>query len=367
MNNSSLQIPEHLLVSSTMVFFLIHSMQVGVGILGFEKYIASAAGYDSWISIILGGIGLHILLWMIYRILQTVDGDIVTVHTFVYGKYIGGGMNFLFSLYYLLLSVTVLRTFIEVIQTWIFPKLPLWLFTLVFVLLVYYYVAGGFRVITGASMAGVLLGLPLLLFKLFPIQYGNVDNVYPSIDHSIVELLASTKFSILSFLGIGLLFVYYPFIKNKQDSKKWAHFGVFYTVLIYLATAIVSFMYFSEKQLDQITWGTISLWKIINFSFVERFEFIGISLWVFVIIPNLCLGLWAASRIPKRMFNIKQRYVLWGYSVILYVTVFFLEDRRAIDRLNSFTGEVGFYFLMYIPVLFLFMLIMKKVRNRNET
>jgi len=366
MNNSTAPIPEHLLVSSTMVFFLIHSMQVGVGILGFEKHIASAAGYDAWVSIILAGIGLHLLIWIIYRILQAVDGDIVSVHTFVYGKYIGGGMNILFSLYYLLLCVTILRTFIEIIQTWIFPQLPLWLFGLIFILLIYYYVEGGFRVIAGACMAGAILGLPLLLFKIFPIQYGNMDNVYPLIDHSIFELLASTKSSILGFMGIGLLFVYYPFIKNKNDSKKWAHFGVFYTVLIYLVTAIVTFMYYSEEQLNQIIWATISLWKIINFSFIERFEYIGISLWVFVVIPNLCLCLWAASRVPKRMFHIKQRYVLWVYSIILYVAIFFLEDRRAIDRLNNFTSDVGLYFFMYILVLYLLVVIIKKVRNRNE-
>ncbi|MGP4074770.1 GerAB/ArcD/ProY family transporter [Halobacillus sp. K22] len=366
MNNSAAQIPENLLVSSTMVFFLIHSMQVGVGILSFEKYIATEAGYDAWISIIIAGLGLHLLLWIIYRILQAVDGDIVSVHTFVYGKYIGGGMNFLFSLYYLLLCVTILRTFIEIIQTWIFPQLPLWLFAFIFILLIYYYVEGGFRVITGACVTGAILGITLLLFKLFPIQYGNVHNVYPLIDHSILELLASTKSSILGFIGIGLLFVYYPFIKNKNESKKWAHFGVFYTVLIYLVTAIVAFIYYSEEQLDKIIWATISLWKIINISFIERFEYLGISIWLFYIIPSLCLCLWAASRIPKRMFNIKQRYVLWVYSIILYVAIFFLEDRRAIDRLNHFTSEVGLYFFMYIPVLYLLVVIIKKVRNRHE-
>ncbi|SFF57645.1 spore germination protein (amino acid permease) [Halobacillus alkaliphilus] len=366
MNNSSTQIPENLLISSTMVFFLIHSMQVGVGILGFEKYIASEAGYNAWISIIITGAGLHLILWIIYRILEAVDGDIVSVHTFVYGKYIGGGMNFLFSLYYLLLCVTILRTFIEVIQTWIFPQLPVWLFGLIFILLIYYYVEGGFRVITGACVAGVILGLPLLLFKLYPIQYGNVSNVYPIVDHSILELLASAKGSIFGFLGIGLLFVYYPFIKNKNDSKKWAHFGVFYTIITYLVTAIVAFIYYSEEQIHQIIWATISLWKIINVSFIERFEYIGISLWVFVVIPNLCLCLWAASRVTKRIFHIKQRYVLWIYSIILYVAIFFLEDRRAIDRLNNFTSEVGLYFLMYIPVLYLLVVIIKKVRNRHE-
>ncbi|MGV2623244.1 UNVERIFIED_CONTAM: GerAB/ArcD/ProY family transporter [Halobacillus marinus] len=360
-------IPENLLISSSMVFFLIHSMQVGVGILGFEKYIASEAGYDAWISIIIGGAGLHLLLWMIYRILHKTGGDIVTVHSEAFGKYVGGFLSILFSLYCLLLSFTVLRTFIEVVQTWVFPKLPVWLFAAVFLLIIYYYIEGGLRVITGAAFMGVWIGLPLLLFKIIPIRYGNVENVYPSIDHTWVELLASTKFTLLSFLGIGLLFVYYPFIKKKSESKKWAHFGVFYTTLIYLVTAIVAFSYFNEEQLKHTTWGTVTLWKIIDVGFVARFEYIGIALWVFVVIPNICLALWAASRIPKRVFSVRQRHVLWLYCTILLIAAILVDDRASINRLNTFTGEIGFCFFVYVPVLFIWTMCRRKGGNEHES
>ncbi|UOQ91652.1 spore germination protein [Halobacillus shinanisalinarum] len=358
-----LSVPESSLVTPTYVFFLIHAMQVGVGILGFETYISKYAGFDAWISILFGGLCIHILLWMIYHILQDSKGDIVSVHKNIFGKYIGGFLSLLFSIYFLLLTLTVLRTFIEVIEVWIFPELQLWLFSCASILLIYYFVVSGFRVVTGMCLISVILGLPILLLKFYPILEGDVSSLYPVVDHSVSELIAATKQSVLSFLGIELLLIFYPFIKNPHASKKWAHFGVFFTVLIYLITAITSFVYFSEGQLEYVIWGTITLWKIVEFPFVERFEYIGIAMWFYVVLPNIALALWGASRIPKRVFKVKQRYVLWLFCAILLVASGLLKTRHTIDTLNSFTSQVGLYVLLYIPVLFCLSKIINKVRN----
>ncbi|SFK11395.1 spore germination protein (amino acid permease) [Halobacillus dabanensis] len=365
-NTNSLDIPENYLVTPMYVFFLIHSMQIGVGILGFEKYLVEKAGYDAWISILIAGVFLHLILWMIYRLLQNGGGDIVQIHKNVFGKYIGGFLSLVFSLYFLLLTFTVIITFIEVIKVWVFPSLQVWIFVFVLLSLVYYLVSGGFRVITGVCLISVFIGLPLLLLKYFPVQAGHSLNVYPVISHSVTDILAATKQSILSFIGLEFLLIYYPFIKNPAKSKKWAHFAVFYTTMIYLISLIVTFVYFSEEQLKQVLWGTISAWKIVEFPFIERFEYVGIAMWLYVILPNICLGLWGATRIPKRLFNIKQKYVLIAFILVLFFPAAILEGRPVIDAVNNLSGQAGFYVLLYIPVLLVLKTISDKVRKKRE-
>ncbi|WP_257346910.1 spore germination protein [Pseudalkalibacillus decolorationis] len=361
----SLSIPENLLVTSSSAFFLINSMQVGVGILGFERYIARDAGYDGWISILIAGGILHILLWMIFQILEDSKGDLVSIHRDVFGKYAGHFLSIIFSLYLLLLSVTVLRTFIEVIQVWIFPRLNVWIFTFIFLSIIYYFVAGGFRVVVAICLISTVLGLPILLLKYFPIQLANVENLFPVVDHSLSDILKSVKTATLSFLGIELLLIYYPFLKYPQSSRKWAHFGVFFTVLIYLGSALVSFVYYNEDQLQHMIWATITLWKIVEFPFIERFEYVGIAMWVYIIIPNICLALWAATRVLKRIFKCRQKKFLWVYFFITFLATGLLGDRQSIDLLNKYTGIVGFYVLLYIPVLFILTKLVNKVRNRK--
>lgn len=57
-------------VSPIYVFFLIHSAQFGAGVLGYSRIIAKKAGYDGWIGVVLAGFFLHILMWMMYRMLS---------------------------------------------------------------------------------------------------------------------------------------------------------------------------------------------------------------------------------------------------------------------------------------------------------
>ncbi|CDQ18403.1 spore germination protein (amino acid permease) [Halobacillus karajensis] len=365
-NSQGLQIPEKYLVTPAYVFFLVNSMQVGVGILGFEKYLVEKAGFDAWVSILIAGGILHVVLWMIYRLLQKGGGDIVHIHKLVFGKYIGGFLSLLFCAYFTLLAFTVLITFIEVIKVWVFPGLQSWIFGFVLLLLVYYLVSGGFRVITGVCLISVLIGLPILLLKFFPVQAGHTMTIYPVLSHDITEILSASKQSVLSFLGLEFLLIYYPFIKNPKKSKKWAHFAVFYTTMIYLISLLVTFVYYSEEQLKQVVWGTISAWKIVEFPFIERFEFVGIAMWLYVVLPNICLGLWGATRIPKRVFNIKQKYLVIIFCIGFYIPLGFIEGRPVIDAINTFSGQAGFYIILYIPVLLALKIISDKVRKRHE-
>jgi hypothetical protein len=64
------KIKEIFLVSPFLVFFLVHSEQIGVGVLGYQRIIAKYAGYDSWIAVIIAAFFVHILIWMIYYVLD---------------------------------------------------------------------------------------------------------------------------------------------------------------------------------------------------------------------------------------------------------------------------------------------------------
>ncbi|PAM94468.1 hypothetical protein B4N84_12520 [Flavobacterium sp. IR1] len=56
-----------------LVFYLVHSMQVGVGVLGFTRYIAGIAGFRAWIAVLLTGVLFHIGIWVMYKILNEND------------------------------------------------------------------------------------------------------------------------------------------------------------------------------------------------------------------------------------------------------------------------------------------------------
>ncbi len=54
-----------------------------------------------------------------------------------------------------------------------------------------------------------------------------------------------------------------------------------FSTLIYVVLAIVSFMYYSEGQLNRTIWPTLTMLKIIKVPFIQRFEYIIIFVWFF--------------------------------------------------------------------------------------
>ena len=359
-------IKERFLVSPFLVFFLVHTIQIGIGVLGFQRYIAKSAGYDAWIAVLAFGLLVNLMIWMIYSIMKKGKGDITVIHQELFGKWIGGLFSLCYIIYLLLFATTVLRTFIEVIQVWMFPEMKVWAFSLVFLVLTYYVVSGGFRTVTGVSLLGVVLPSYLLLTLWFPLEFANFRNLLPILDHSIKEIAISTKATALSYLGFEALFMFYPFIKQPEKSQKWAHFGALYTTLIYLVVTIVSFGYYSEKQLAGTVWATLSMFKIVEMPFVERFEYIGIATYALVILPNICIAIWSSSRGVKQLFGVKHRTALIVLLVITFVVSCLLTDRNSVDMLNTNVSRIGFYFIvLYIPFLFIISQIHHKARKKG--
>lgn len=357
-------VPEKGKVSPFLVFFLLHSMQVGIGILGFQRIIALTAGYDAWISVIVAGISVHIILWMMYKIAEIGNGDIVSAHIYVFGDKIGKLLAFPFILYFCLIMITILRSYIEVIQVWMFQDLSTFWFAFAFFCLAIYIVFGGFRTVTGIAFFGVVLPAYLILTFFFTFPYAHIDNLLPVLDHSIKSILLGSFQMSLTYLGWEVLLFIYPFIKEPQKSKKWAHLGVFYTTFLYTVLAITTFSYFSEGQLQKNIWATLTMWKIVEMPFVERFEYIGIANWNIIILPNCCIALWCASRVLKRVTHMKQKYGVVLISMICLVIISFFKTREQIDTLITYTGRIAFFLNYgYVPVLFLMLLVMKKVKK----
>lgn len=362
-----MKIAERFQVSHFLVFYLIHSLQFGVGVLGFQRIVAEKVGRDAWISVIISGILVHIALWMLYKILKNSGGNVITVHRKLFGKWMGGILSVSIALYFCLIAVTVLRTYIEIVQVWMFPDLNVWVFSFVFLLLVFYIISGGFRVVTGISFFGVILPIYVLLTFLFPLEFSELNNLVPPLNHSFKDMAQSTKSMSLTIIGFEALLVFYPFIKNPDKSKKWAHMSVAFSTVIYTLIMMVSLAYFSEEQLQKNVWATLTMWKIVEMPFVERFEYIGIANWCLIILPNVSLTFWCVSRCLKDTFKVNQKKLLLIILLGSYVIVSLTQTREQINMLNDLAGQSGFLIMfVYIPFLFIVNFIIRKVKGRKR-
>ncbi|GAB2674394.1 GerAB/ArcD/ProY family transporter [Paenibacillus thermoaerophilus] len=361
----SSNVNERFQISPFLILFVIHAMQWGVGYLSFQREVAQFAGQDAWIAVILTGISFHIVIWMMYRIFRTYRNqtDLVHIHRNLFGKWIGGLLTVCFIVYLVMYASMILRSFIETIQVWIFPQLQTWVLGLVLLLLAYYVVLGGFRVIVGICLVSFVhyIFLPTYFFLG---EYFHFSNLTPILEHSMTDLLQASKQMSFSYLGVEILLICYPFIKNPKQSHKWAHAANAVLTLFYLSLIVFSLAFYSLGQLMNEEWPTLTLFKFVQLPFVERFEFVGVSFNLFRVLPILCLALWAASRTGKLLFSVKQSKVVPFCLLAVFTVVCLLPNRQSINAGLSFMLTIGFYLVYaYIPLLFVLHLFRKKERN----
>lgn len=356
---------ESLTVSPFFLFFLIHSTQTGVALLNFQNKIIKGAEQEAWVSMLLVGLSFHLIIWLMFFLLKkSKHGDILSLHQQLFGKWIGNVMNLFFYGYMLLIVSTVIRSYLSVLITWVFPYTPIWLLSIILIFVITNVVIGGFRVITGICFWGMVIPTLLLLTIYFPLQYAYWTNLLPVFNHSLNDYFISAQNSVLLYSGPEFLLVYFPFIKNNEISQKWVHFSQAYTTLLYLLITIVSFVYFSHGQLEHTLWATLIMTKIINLPFVERFEYIYIFTWLLVILPPCCIALWSGIRILKESFKFKSRMAIWMSIIIVHLIVINIRSKTDVDNMGSFLNIISSSFIyIYVPLLFLIFITIQKVKK----
>ncbi|WP_057763532.1 GerAB/ArcD/ProY family transporter [Cytobacillus praedii] len=358
-------IPDHLKISPFLVLYMVMSMQIGIGVLGYQRLIVLTAGNDAWISVLITGGCIHIIIWMIYKIAETVNGDLVSAHVYIAGNFVGKLLSSFFIIYYFIYSLTVQRSYLEVIQVWMFPTMNIFWFTLAYMLLCIYIIYGGVRTVIGIAFFGIVL--PAYLFPVFgfSLQLAEFNHLLPIWNNSLKDILIGSYKMSLTFIGFEVVLFFYPFIKEPQKSKKWAHLAILLTTFLYTSIMIITITYFSRDLLSRSVWATLTMWKIVNFPFVERFEYIGIATWSLVILPNVCMSIWISSRLLKRIFNLQQKKGVIIMAAATLIAINFLPTRAEVSLLNDITGQIGFVFnFIYIPLLLVVVMIVKKVKKR---
>ncbi len=136
------------------MFFVVYKVQTGVGLVGFERVIYKDAGHDAWISVLLSGVCVHILISVMLKTLEKNSKTRIffEIQREIYGKWAGNAVNALYILYLLIASMVIMRNYIEMVQVWLFPDINTWAIALLLACLAIYTITGGIRVLVGTCL-----------------------------------------------------------------------------------------------------------------------------------------------------------------------------------------------------------------------
>lgn len=355
-------------MSAYLVFFIVHTNQTGVGIAGVQRIIFLEAGQDAWISIILSYMGMAVVVYAMCYILKSFQSkDLFQIHKLLFGKWIGNGLNFIIVIYLLAGLMSILLGYTEIVQAWVFPDLNTWAIVLLLLLISIYGVYGGLKTIVGVSFLGFFLTIWLVFMLVVPLRYMDWTNFLPMMEASPKEMLMGAYKTSFTVLGLEILLFVYPYIRDKEKVHRYAQLGVFFTFVLIFSVMFVALGYYSGEQLEKTIWATLSMFKIVQFPNLERFEFLAVSLWLVIILPNTLFMLWAASKGLKRIFNGRQKSFVLICTLIVYISSCFFQKRIQINEFVDVVGLFGFYTIFLYPLpLAVIVFFRNKMKGRGQ-
>lgn len=349
------------------LFFIIFGIQIGVGVLGAPRYIFEKANQDAWVSILIAFVYMLIVVWTMFLILkQYENADIFGIQVDIFGKWFGKFLGTIYLLFFVAELLSVLLTYIEVIQVFIFPTMSSFFMGLLLLILVIYTVLGGVRVVVGVVYFFVLLSSWILILLYDPITRIEITHFQPMFDASIIELLKGARTTTYTFLGLEILFVIYPFIENKKNAKLPAYLGVTASALLVLITTIISIGYYSPNDFDLMDYPVLSLFKSVSFSFMERFDYFVVMEWMMVVIPTMVLLMWATTYGTKRLYAIPQKTTLYVVSIFLLIVLSFINQDYKIEKIADVISQIGFWIIFVYPIVLLPIVLVKKKWQRHK-
>lgn len=333
---------------------LIHSVQLGIGLIPLPGDLAKGCGTDGWLVLIIGWLASMASSLIIIQIMKRhPNGTIIDILSHYFGKWIGKMGMVMFIGYFLLFIYLIYNRMALLLQNWIMQQTSISVLMLLFLLPAYMITRGGFRIIGRYSEILLFLSGGLILTSLYLFKHAQWIHLLPILKHGWIPILHTVRTNILAFIGFEIAFFLYPYLEKKSSASLGVIIANSITFFIYMLFTLLSFVNFSPDEITQYHNTLISLFKIIEFRFLERFDILILSTYLLTIVRTFIPMLYATV-ICTQQLGLKGQprlHILLILAVMVGVTWIWKPGWNDSMRLKDIVQNIGIGVAFVMPPL----------------
>ncbi|REE78921.1 spore germination protein (amino acid permease) [Paenibacillus taihuensis] len=168
-----------------------------------------------------------------------------------------------------------------------------------------------------------------------------------------------------SYLGYELILMVFPYTDKKSKLIKSSIIGSLLLAFIYTYLCIITFGFFSLRQLQRMAFPLLDLMAYIKFPFIERVENLFFGAFLFTTVATVVMYLWSAQETALQVFKRANVKLVAGVLVIFAYVIAFIPD--TLSDVQHWLGlfaqlEIGIAFIL--PLLLVVVLAFTK--NKKE-
>ncbi|PGL67066.1 GerAB/ArcD/ProY family transporter [Bacillus sp. AFS055030] len=347
-------------ISINQLICLVILNQVGVSILSMPYKEALVSGYDSWMSMIIGGLIAQIAILIVYYLGKTYpDRPFQQYISTIVGKPFGIIINLLFAAFCAESCLMLVISYSDVINRWLLFQTP-WVILISLSLLVAGYIASStlrsIATITQSIMAMFFICLVIIFIS--GIGHGDLRHFFPIGTHGIAPILKGAIPAFWTFAGYELILYVFPFVKCKKKKHILIATSVAngITTLIYFFISLIVTYNFSENQLKHIPEPLVFILRKFRWPVVQSLDILFITLWLSVTLVTAYIYLFLSARylafLGNKEFQ-KHSLLVWIVTIVCFVAGIFFSDRHLLPVFSKYHNIVTAIVIIGLPSLLL--------------
>lgn len=318
-----------LTTSQTMV--MIAGSMIGIGILSLPANLTKVAHNDGWIGVIIGSLYPFYMVFcalIIFKDNSYKNTNIIEISKAYFGKFFGNLLGLIFTIQFLAYIIITAANISNMLRVYLILFLEQYKLAIPILLISVYTASKGIRALGRINEVIFYASIPLILLTVLALKQGNILNIKPILGTPISTILKASIEPIYSFVGIEIIFLIVPLMKDKTKIKSSFLEATAIIVFLYIWLSFVSIYYLGADVAKNLYWPTLSIAETISIPGISNFKFVFMFLWSSIIFKTIAnqnyFFYYSLSSIFKKI-----------NSTILYMIVF-LFATIIVSRLDSF-------------------------------
>lgn len=351
-------------ISDNQALAMLVGTMVGVSIT-IAKSVVEDAKQGAWISTIIGALYPLLLSFLAaYICNKHPQQDILVLNELYFGKWLGSILNIIFFLRFPIFVALTLSGFYKVISVYATPFLsPIKMHIAVLALIIFTH-SRGFKTLTRINEISLVLIIVMTISLSTGLPKGNYLYLMPIIDRNLAGIFKAVQDVIYYYSGMEIIFLIYPYMKNKKSILKVSLRAVFITMAINTLLVILCIYYLGYKLANMSLWPVLLATEFNRIQIVNTTRYVFLLLWSFVILKRIANEYYGCGHIIKYMFKLKSYNAF--YIISLPVFLISASYIRTYAQRNSLI-KLFYPALAMINLVFIALLaLMVFIKNKNK-
>ncbi|HDR6310720.1 TPA: GerAB/ArcD/ProY family transporter [Bacillus cereus] len=356
-------------ISLVQFTFFVIQCQIGVGILSLPYRIHPIAKGGGWISTIIAGIAIQIIILLMWYLLKNFpDKNIFEIIHILFGNKLGKLVGFLYIFYFITIGMTVMSNAANIIKIWLLPATPWFAILILFTISCSFLAYNTFKVIVRFYVMASILIIPMAFLIALGLTRAEFSYTFPLLEAGWWNIIKAAKETITAMYGFEIILIAYPYVKGNPIARlKAVSIANGFVTLFYVFTVWICFIVFSPKQIELIPEPVSYLLRSLHIGIIDRTDLIFIPIWMITVVASIASYYCAASIGIGYIFNLSHhKKAVPIVGLLSFLIALFINTPEKLYVISTITDDITFIFIIALPALFLIYALLKNLRGKNH-